>query len=140
MFPDGEKILVTSIREALLDAGETGIRVATRKATPEEEAENPVPRQVTVRSDGGIIVERLSKEEDFGLNIFVKNEDRNEAYAEANRLASLIEALIPVIPGLASSQLRSASVNSIIPIEIDTEEQQRYARISVILQGSTLNL
>jgi hypothetical protein len=140
IFPDGEKLMVASIRKVLELAGETNIRVATRKATAQEEVENPQPRQIIVRSDGGVIFERVGKEEDFGLNVFVRNDDRNAGYAEANRLAGLLEALIPLTPGIVSGQLRTAQLNGVTAIETDTEEQQRYARISVILMGDILNL
>lgn len=142
IFPDGEVVLTNAIREVLKRAGETGIRVATRKASAQEEEDglNPSGVQIIVRSDGGVIFERVGKEEDFGVNIFVKNENRNAGYAEANRLASLLEALIPLTPGTMSHQLRAAEVTGITPIETDTEEQQRYARVTAILLASTLNL
>jgi hypothetical protein len=140
IFPDTEPIMVAAIREVLLQAGETGIRVATRKATAQEEELFPARKQIIVRSDGGVIFQRVAKEEDFGINIFVKDEDRNAGYAEANRLASLLEALIPLTPGVATRQLVTAELNSIISIETDSEEQQRYARVTVILHGSTLTL
>lgn len=138
LFPDGEKIMVASIREAMRKAGETGIRVATRKATPQEENNANYTSQITVRSDGGLIFERVGKDEDFGINIFVKNSNRNAAYAEANRLASILEAVIPFTPGIVSHQLKHVEILGVTPIETDAEEQQRYMRITATLQASSL--
>lgn len=140
IFPDGEKIMVASIREALRRAGVTGVRVATRKATPQEEELTPTVMQITVRSDGGTIYDYAIKDEAFGINLYVKDKNRNQGYAEANRLASLLEAVLPVTPGLSSYQLKHVEVLGVTPIETDAEEQQRYIRIDATLLASSLNI
>lgn len=133
-FPDPEKLIIRAVNAVLAKAGETGIRVAVRKATPQE---IQPAKQITVRSDGGTISERILKEESVGINLFVRNADRVAGYAEANRLAYLLEAILPVAAA-DIPQLRHISVTGITAITTDTEEQQRYIRITAITSGSTI--
>jgi hypothetical protein len=135
-FPDPEKTIIYAVNQALALAGETGIRVAVRKTTPQEPVAN---KQITVRADGGTVSDKYLKEESIGLNLFVRNADRVAGYAEANRLAYILEAFLPVIvpnvPGL-----RHISVTGITAIVTDTEEQQRYIRVTALFSGLIIQL
>lgn len=135
IFPDGEIMLVQSIKNVLAEYGETGIKVSTRKNTPQQ---GKILKQITVRSDGGSISNRVMKEEDFGINIFVNNPDRVAGYAEASRLALLLEALLPILPQKFGSDLKQLSIENNIPIEVDAEEQQRYLTVTATVKGKNL--
>ena len=133
-FPEGGKILVQVINYALMQAGETGIRGATRKLTPQQTQQT---KQVIVRSDGSTITNRVAKQEEFGINVYIKNDDRNAGYAEANRLTLLLEALLPATPESVSMEVKNIDITNIIAIEVDGEEQQRYITITATLKGKT---
>lgn len=137
IFPDGELALRDSLLAALVAAGETDIRVATQKTTPQQ---GKALKQVIIRSDGGTVYERILKEEDFGINIYVNMSNKSDAYAEANRLGSVLEAVLPVLPQIKYSGIKEIQINaSSSPIVVDGEEQQRYTTITATILGTKFN-
>lgn len=127
-FPNGEVLVVAGLKQLLSELG-VEAKVSTVKTSPQGEQPR---RSITVRSDGGTPLQRVTKEEDFGINVYA------EDYASASTLASTVEALIQALPKV-STQIKNVEIRSAATrINDDGGEEQRYIRATVVIKGSDL--
>lgn len=135
IFPNLESEMVRAIKILLtkIDSPYVENVFVSAMRAPEEYKPYPV-KQLTVRGDGGQIVQRALKEESFGINIWGPD------FKTASQLASHVEALIPLIP-TASPSIKNAQISlSAIRINEDGEEEQRYITGFALIRGSNLSL
>jgi hypothetical protein len=145
IFPDLELLVVARLQAALNSNARpvtTGVRVSTKKPPA---TVTPYPLKiVTIRSDGASQVERgLMREESLGVNVFVNTAN---AYADANELAAIVEALLRNISGgpikLVENILSPTRVSN--PNEgggsatLQTEEQ-RFMTFNVLLKANNFD-
>lgn len=137
VFENGEVLLIEAIKYALNYYNETGVTVSTKKDSPQNEKSEY--KQIVIRSDGFVIYNRVTKIESFGLNIYIKGKN---AYKEASRISSLIEASLQGTPEqtIKLKNLKHLSVLNSTPIEKNELEEQRYLRIEATILGSQLTI
>lgn len=135
IFPDLESEIVLALKTLLtkIDSPYTENVFVSVKKAPASIAPQPM-KQITVRSDGGQIINRVLKEESFGINIWAND------FKTASKLASFVEALIPLIPTVSESIKSSTISLSSTAVNEDGEEEQRYITGFTLIRGATLNL
>jgi hypothetical protein len=135
IFPNLESELIRCLKILLqrIDSPiSSGVFVSVRKAGGDI---TPQPaKQITIRSDGGFIENRVIKNENFGINIWA------DTFQEASQLATYIEALLPLIPSVSNS-VKSVSISlSATRINEPGQAEQRYITGTALIKGSNLTL
>jgi hypothetical protein len=129
MFPNLEAELIRTLREILATVDSDvvdGVHVGVEKL-PE------YTKQITVRSDGGSIDGRL-KDEGFGINIWAPADN----FQEASELASIVEAVLPLIPLTQKCYIKKISISlSATRVNEEGTEEQRYITGSAIVGSSS---
>jgi hypothetical protein len=140
IFPDLELLVVARLQAALNDNPLTSnVRVSTKKPPA---TVKPYPLKiVTIRSDGASQIERgLMREESLGVNVYV---DTANAYADANQLAAIVEALLRNIAGgpikLVENILSPTRVSNPGANEALQTEEQRFMTFNVVLKANNFD-
>lgn len=134
IFPDVEMVLVAGLKTALASRTEPvadSVHVSTIKPAPDV---SPYPTAiVTIRSDGGPVMDDVRKTERIGINVWCSG---TQAYENASELAHLVTALMKSLTGDSIKYVN----NVLSPIRIDEEstEEHRYMTFELIVKGSTL--
>jgi len=134
IFPDVEKVLVAGLKTALTSRVEpvaAAVHVSTIKPAPDV---FPYPTAiVTIRSDGGQMLDPVRKTERIGINVWCSG---TQAYENASELAHLVTALMKSLTGDAIKYID----NILSPIRIDEEstEEHRYMTFELVVKGSML--
>lgn len=89
-------------------------------------------KQVIVRSDGGVIRNRVMKEESFGINIWAKD------FETASSLAQYVEALLPLAHTVSGSIKKIEIGLSSTRVINSGSEEQRYITGTAFIIGSEL--
>jgi hypothetical protein len=117
IFPNLEAELIRTLREILETVDNNvlaDIHVGVTKSTDYK-------KQITVRSDGGPIVDRRLKDEGFGINIWTDD------FAEASEIALIVEAVLPMIPQRQKTHIKQITISlSATRINEEGTEEQRY--------------
>lgn len=131
IFPILEVELIRTLKAMLAmfdDPIVSNVYVGNKKAPDDK-----FSKQITVRSDGGFIVDTFLKEESFGINIWAST------YGEASRLAQIVEAVLPSLPRKQRSGIKKIEIElSSIRINEEGETEQRYLTGTALLVSSTL--
>lgn len=138
IFPDLEVLLVKEVKELLIQAGMNPMffRVATQKLAPGKN----VPRhQIIIRSEGGTPYDKVLKAEDITILLWTSGEQENVRYGEANALALLLEAVLPLLQEKVVNIVEVERV-SVTPLVYEGEEELRDIDISIITRGKSLNI
>lgn len=131
IFPNLESELIRCLKELLtkIDAPvASGVFVSVRKD------DSKSSKQITVRSDGGFVRNRVLKEEAFGINVWANT------FKEASELATYIEALLPLVPTVSNS-IKNVSISlSATRINEAGTTEQRYLTGTCLVKGQNLTL
>lgn len=132
IFPDIEKLFVSAIKTQLQGSTNpvaSNVTVATIKPAADV---NPYPaRIVTVRADGGSLIERdLTRLERLGVNVYAAT------YADASELARLVESIVRTVRPNGVKLVET----SMSPIRVDTASttapEHRYMTFEVTVKAS----
>jgi hypothetical protein len=130
IFPDLEVLLVARIKEGLEANPETvttGVVVSVMK--PEPGTPGYPARIVTVRSDGGIDVERgLTRSDRIGINVYAQK------YKDANDLARIVDSIVRSAVGGSIKLVETAL--STVRVPNPGGEEQRYTTYDVVLKAT----
>ena len=127
IFPDIEKTLVAYFNAALPSHGASGVRVATKKAQPDDV--QPAKELV--------ITAAYNREQDYVLrSASVTLEVYADTYANANALSLLVAALVR---GCTTDGIKNAEV-VLGPTRIgeDGTQEKRYLDVQLMVKGSDL--
>lgn len=127
IFPDIEKTLVAYLNTVLPSHGATGVRVATKKAQPDEVQ----PAQEVV------LTAAYNNEQDYvRKTASVTLEVYADTYATANSLSLLVAALMP---GCVGEEIKLAEVR-MGPVRIgeDSTQEKRYIDVGLVVKGTDL--
>lgn len=123
-YPDIEKLLVAYFNTAL---GAEEITVATKHSQPDED--NPAA-QLVIQASYGRTITQVTREVNITLDVYA------DSYAEANRLALLVETLSKEA---ASGYIKYAEVR-LGPVRTteESEQERRSLDVLMILKGYDL--
>lgn len=132
-FPDLEPEVVRDLKQILPSYGSSlPVWVATQR-----HPDGWKGIEVIVRTDGGTIVNRVTKEQDVAITIFVNHNNFNVRYSEANNLASFLEAMLPQL-GKLNNNINSVLDVNVVPIDAPAETTQvRYFTFVAMVKGRT---
>jgi hypothetical protein len=127
IFPDIEKTLVAFLKSALTSAGEATVRVATKKAQPDETQPD---KEVVVTAAYNNEQDYVLKTASVTLEVYARD------YATANTLSLLVEALIRDCVG---QQIKRAEVR-LGPVRVGEEAdyEKRYLDVGLVVKGDDL--
>jgi len=125
IFPDIEVTLVSYLKSALTSAGESSVRVATKKAQPDD---TQPTEQVVVIAAYNYEVEFVTKVATVTLEVYANT------YARANTLGLLVESLIR---GAVGEHIKKVDVR-LGPVRTteEGEQERRSLDVEVIVKGS----
>lgn len=130
VFPDTELVLTGLLRDALAARPEpyaADVYVGTKVPNPRR------PRMVTIRRDGGLVVDGLLDEARVGINVWADTEQ------DANDLTRLVSALL-----WASSDgkpiCRVEPISGSIAVADESGQPLRYLAFEIRLRGEPLAL
>ena len=125
IFPDIEITLVAYLKNELTNAGESSVRVATKKSQPDE---TQPTEQVVVIAAYNYEVEYVTKVATVTLEVYADD------YARANALGLLVETLIR---GAVGEQIKKVNVR-LGPVRTTEEgdQERRSLDVELIVKGS----
>lgn len=125
IFPDIETTIVAYLKNALTSAGESSVRVATKKSQPDQ---NLPPEQVVVIGSYELEVEYVTKSATLTIEVYAND------YARANHLGLLVESLIR---GVVGNEIRRVRVR-LGPVRTTDEgdQERRSIDVELIVKGS----
>lgn len=127
IFPDIEKTLVGYLTTVLPEHGANDVRVATKKAQPDEAQPT---KEVVITAAYNAEQNYVLKSASVTIEVYA------DTYANANALSLLVEALIR---GCVGNQIKMAEVR-VGPVRIGEEgtQEKRYLDVGLMVKGTEL--